>query len=75
MKIYDCVATEKEAKAIINDYVSEKALVGGRFKNYNTRCECGETTCLTWRNADTLLSVAICDSCGDDDASDVLEVL
>jgi len=76
MKIYDTVATEAKAKEVINEYVNDNNLTDGFFRNSSAQCECGETNCLTWRNEDTLLSVAICESCGDDDAfvSDILEV-
>ena len=76
MKIYNTVATGVRAKVIISEYINNNNLYDGFFKNSSAQCECGETNCLTWRNEDTLLSVAICESCGDDDAfvSDILEV-
>ena len=76
MEIYNTVATEVKAKEIISEYINNNNLDDGFFKNSIAQCECGETNCLTCRNEDTLLSIAICESCGDDDAfvCDILEV-
>lgn len=76
MKIYDTVKTEEKAKEIIDNYTWDNVLEEGFLKMSSCQCECGKTQCLTWYNGDVSLSVAICDSCGDDDANidEVLEV-
>ncbi len=76
MKIYSTVFSEEKAEEIIKKYADDNNLAEGFFKKSTTQCECGETNCLTWFNQETLLSIAICESCGDDDANinNVLEV-
>ncbi len=73
--IKDTVKTESRAKEIILEYVNDNHLTNGSFKDISDRCECGETQAIQWTNFKDYLTVAICESCGDDDAfiSDVLQ--
>lgn len=63
-KIYNTVQTEKRAKEIL---IEENAT---SFNNKSCLCECGETLLKIGYNNDfeVVGSVAICESCGDDDA-------
>ena len=68
--IYNAVKTEETAKQIINNHVVNNNLEGRFIKNETCRCECGDTKLVRWYSNDqeVLLSVAVCDMCGDDDA-------
>jgi len=76
MKINNTVKTKERANQIILAYISDNNLKEGYFRNTTAHCECGETDCLTWYNGEILLSVAICENCGDDDAivNEILEI-
>ncbi len=75
--IRSTVKTSERALDLITESVSEQQLDvnDGFFNNRSTRCACGETLMIQWRGfnqtQDVLhdVEVAICESCGDDDAS------
>lgn len=77
--IRSTVKTSERALDLITESVSEQQLDvnDGFFKNRSTRCACGETLMIQWRGfnqtQDVLhdVEVAICESCGDDDASGI----
>jgi hypothetical protein len=87
MKIYNAVKTGDAAKTIISRSLSERKMTwkNGTFRVKSCHCECGETTLYTFlaicpdrgfSNEVIYISVAVCESCGDDDApeSDVLNL-
>ena len=79
---YSAVKTEERAIELIKMEVEASCLSvdDGVILHSTTHCECGETNVVVWKdtlgNCDKLLSVAVCDACGDDDAfiSDVLVI-
>jgi hypothetical protein len=74
--IYDAVKTQERAKELVEGYVAEKSLTGGHTYFSEVECECGQTSAFVWSNGEVIVSVAICDCCGDDSAfaSDVVNV-
>lgn len=76
--ILDAVKTTNKAIAIIANYIEENGLTGypEQSESCSCICACGETQGITTYNGQLILTVAICDNCGDDDAfeGDVLEV-
>ncbi len=86
MKRVNAVKTKEKATEILDKWL-ERNLVsdeqGGEInkKTFSAHCECGETMSLramVWnlhiRVSDGIAYIAVCDSCGDDDA-DEKEVL
>ena len=76
--IYETVKTEEQALEIIDDYIVDNKInkKSGIIKTLKCQCECGETSRLLWYNKNIALSIAVCDSCGDNEAfkSDVLHI-
>ena len=59
------------AKEIITEFVENNKLkTNGYFRMSTEKCECGETQSLVYEiEREGILSVAICESCGVDDAA------
>lgn len=61
------VKSGAKARQLIDEFEKKNNFVCGFITSTAIKCECGTTNALTWSNGYELLTIAICDCCGDDD--------